>query len=191
MAPSHYLNQCWNIINWTLRNKLQWNFNRNSNIFIHENALENVVCEMASILSRPKCVNRIVIKPLRVRGYWQFLSSHNQETYCREICHCHHHFDWTKPVLLFCDLNKLHSESTNQKDILTLSSAGARNGLMKYARCHFSISCRAIETRRWRFYHTMGCTYFQQISNTHVYTWKNIFPSDAHLTKSYISYTNM
>ena len=24
-VPSHYLNQCWNIVNWTLRNKLQWN----------------------------------------------------------------------------------------------------------------------------------------------------------------------
>ena len=30
-------------------NELQWNFNRNSNIFIQENAFENVVCEMASI----------------------------------------------------------------------------------------------------------------------------------------------
>ena len=30
MVSSHYLNQCWNIINW---NKLKWNFNRNSNIF--------------------------------------------------------------------------------------------------------------------------------------------------------------
>ena len=57
MAPNHYLNQWWNIVNWTLRNKLQWNFNRNSNIFIQENALENVVCEMASILSLPQCVN--------------------------------------------------------------------------------------------------------------------------------------
>ena len=33
-APSHYLNQCWNIVNWTIRNKLQWNINQNSNIFI-------------------------------------------------------------------------------------------------------------------------------------------------------------
>ena len=47
--PSHYLNQCWNIVNWTLGNKLQWNFNQNSNIFIQENAFENGVCEMASI----------------------------------------------------------------------------------------------------------------------------------------------
>ena len=29
-----------------------------SNIFIQENGLENVVCEMASILSRPQCVNK-------------------------------------------------------------------------------------------------------------------------------------
>ena len=57
MAPSHYLNHCWNIVNWTLRNKLRWNFNRNSNIFIQENAFENVVCEMVAILSRPQCVN--------------------------------------------------------------------------------------------------------------------------------------
>ena len=55
-APSHSLNQYWNIVNWALRNKLQWNLNRNLSIFIQENALENVVCEMASILSRPQCV---------------------------------------------------------------------------------------------------------------------------------------
>ena len=48
--------KCWIIVHWTLRNKLQWNLNRNSNIFIQENALEHVVCEMASILSRPQCV---------------------------------------------------------------------------------------------------------------------------------------
>ena len=39
----------WIIVNWTLRNKLQWNLTRNSNIFIQENAFESVVCEMASI----------------------------------------------------------------------------------------------------------------------------------------------
>ena len=49
------------MVNFTLGNKFQWNFNRNSNIFIQENAIENVVCEMASILSRPQCVNVIVI----------------------------------------------------------------------------------------------------------------------------------
>ena len=28
--PNHYLNQCWVIVNWILRNKLQWNFNQNT-----------------------------------------------------------------------------------------------------------------------------------------------------------------
>ena len=51
-APSHYLNQRRVIVNWTFRNKLQWNFNQNTKFFIHENAYENIVCEMAAILSR-------------------------------------------------------------------------------------------------------------------------------------------
>ena len=57
IGSDNYLH-CWNIVNWTLRNKLQWNFNQNSNIFIQENAFENVICEMTSILSRSQCVNR-------------------------------------------------------------------------------------------------------------------------------------
>ena len=51
-ALSHYLSQCYNIVNWTLRNKIQWNLTQNSYIFIQENAFENVVWKMADILSR-------------------------------------------------------------------------------------------------------------------------------------------
>ena len=54
--PSHYLNQCWNIINWIPRNKLQLNLNRNLYIFIQENAFENVIWKMAAILVQPQCV---------------------------------------------------------------------------------------------------------------------------------------
>ena len=56
-APSHYLNQCWDIINWTLGNKHQWNLNQNSCIFIQEDAFENVIWKMVDILYRPQCVN--------------------------------------------------------------------------------------------------------------------------------------
>ena len=51
-APSHYLNQYRNIVNWALTNKLQWNFKQNIKLFIRENPSENIVCEMAAILSR-------------------------------------------------------------------------------------------------------------------------------------------
>ena len=60
-APSHYLNQCWNIVNWSLGNKNQWNFNRNSYIFIQQNPFETVVWKMASILSRPQCVKQVLV----------------------------------------------------------------------------------------------------------------------------------
>ena len=40
------LNQCWEIVNWTLRNKILWNLNQNSYIFIQENAFENLVWKM-------------------------------------------------------------------------------------------------------------------------------------------------
>ena len=56
-GPSHYLKQCRNIIKWTLRKIIQLNFNRNSYIFIQENAFVNVVWKMSAILSRPQCVN--------------------------------------------------------------------------------------------------------------------------------------
>ena len=45
----HYLNQCWNIVNLNIRNKLQWNFKRNSYILIQDNGFENVVCEITTI----------------------------------------------------------------------------------------------------------------------------------------------
>ena len=40
-APSHYLEQCLLIVNWTLGKERQWNSNGNTKLFIHENAFEN------------------------------------------------------------------------------------------------------------------------------------------------------
>ena len=37
---------------WVIRNKRQWNFSKNAKLFIHENAFQNIVCEMTAILSR-------------------------------------------------------------------------------------------------------------------------------------------
>ena len=47
-VPSHYLNQWWNIVNWSPRIKLQLKFSRSSHIFIQENAFENVIWEIAA-----------------------------------------------------------------------------------------------------------------------------------------------
>ena len=52
-VPSHYLNHCWNIVNWTLGVKFQLNFNQNAKIFIRKNAFKNVICKVSFILFWP------------------------------------------------------------------------------------------------------------------------------------------
>ena len=42
IGSDNYLNQYWFIVNWTLRNKIQWNSNQNTKFFIHEYAFANV-----------------------------------------------------------------------------------------------------------------------------------------------------
>ena len=80
-APSHYLNQYWNIVTWTLRNKLKGHFNQNSKIFIQEIAFENVICKMASILSGPQWVNSLRLSTTHMShnvAYSQFLRPWDQ-----------------------------------------------------------------------------------------------------------------
>ena len=62
-APSHYLNQCWPIAKYTLRNIfLKSFFYWQSKVFIQLTAFENVVCKMAAILSHPQCVNAYFVR---------------------------------------------------------------------------------------------------------------------------------
>ena len=69
-APSHYLNQRWNIVNWTIGNQLQWNLNRNLYIAIQENSFENIAWKMAAILSRPQCVNVLFNNVIECNRYY-------------------------------------------------------------------------------------------------------------------------
>ena len=54
---SHYLNQWWPVVYWTLKNKLQSNFNLE--LYIQQNVFENVVTKMSTILFKPQCVNSL------------------------------------------------------------------------------------------------------------------------------------
>ena len=56
-APSHYLNQCWFVVNRTSENKLQWNLNWQSISFIQENAFEIVACQNGGHLSKGRWAN--------------------------------------------------------------------------------------------------------------------------------------
>ena len=69
-VPSPYLYQCWHNVNCYLGNKLQWKLSKNTNIFGHENALEKVVCTMATILFLRQWVNEITAVIL-IRPDWR------------------------------------------------------------------------------------------------------------------------
>ena len=72
-APSHYLNQCCDIVNWTLSSKLQWNLNRNSDILIHENAFQNIVCTSGGHFVQGAYE---LTKPLMKLGHGWVITSH-------------------------------------------------------------------------------------------------------------------
>ena len=91
--PSHYLNQCWVIVNWTLRNKLQWHFIQNMKLFIHENASQNIVCKMTAISTRGRWLNKDTHKALNYwlfvrRNHWWLVVSHNGPIILK-IFQCH------------------------------------------------------------------------------------------------------
>ena len=58
-APSHYLNQCWDIVNWTLRNKLQWHLNER-----HIFSFKKIHLKMSSGKCRPFCLGLHVLSQL-------------------------------------------------------------------------------------------------------------------------------
>ena len=90
-APSHYLNQCWNVVDWTPGNKLQWNFSLDIYIlftsFIH--TFENVARKMAAILSRPHCVEAIIVNEMCLQGpQWCLTLRYTFLLWWSRSCYC-------------------------------------------------------------------------------------------------------
>ena len=63
-VPSHYLNQYWLLVNWTMRKKFQWKYNQTTGIFIQQNAFQSVFCKLSAIWIQPKCVKHWSILPI-------------------------------------------------------------------------------------------------------------------------------
>ena len=56
-GSNDFLNQCWFIVNWTIENKFQGNFDQTMTISIQWNSFEKVVCKMVTILYLPQCAD--------------------------------------------------------------------------------------------------------------------------------------
>ena len=75
----HYLIRCWDFVHWTLRNKLQWHFNRNSNIFIKKMRLK------MSAKWRPFCLGLNVLTAANVDADQTYTFS--RKTGSLSFCH--------------------------------------------------------------------------------------------------------
>ena len=61
--------KCLILVSWTLGTNVSEIFNRNSYIFIHENAFENAIYETSAILSRGDGLSGVV--HIIIAGAWQ------------------------------------------------------------------------------------------------------------------------
>ena len=90
---------------WTLRNKLQYDLNQNSTLFIHENTSEYIVCEMVAIcpggelndIRRQRPISLTV--GFTVYCFTKLLPIH--QVYCRKmnwqgLVACWRHVDWRR-----------------------------------------------------------------------------------------------
>ena len=72
VAPSHYLNQSWLVVNWTLRSKLQRNSNGHTKRFIHDNAFQKCRSENGCHFIQREIMN------IGLLSWWRYLKQSKQ-----------------------------------------------------------------------------------------------------------------
>ena len=95
-APSHYLNQCWVIINWILRNKLQRNFNQSMKF-----SFTSMHLKMSPATWRPFCSGEDELSVAQ-RVFFQVLSCWDRVT---RISRWRHQMDTFSALRALCEGN--------------------------------------------------------------------------------------
>ena len=107
-VPSHYLNQCSVIVNWTQRNTLQWNFNLNTAGF----SFAKMHLNISSAKKRPACLGGEELK-WSIPFFW-FITYHitNMSAWWR------HQMETFSALLTLCAGNSLViSEFPSQRPV--------------------------------------------------------------------------
>ena len=102
--PLNYLNRCWLIVDWTLKNKLHWKMNKTRNIFYPMNIFENIVCQMSAI-----SVGLNVLH-IKITCSGEVLSSIMHHTYipCSVSCTIHILFCFIHNTYILCSVFTIH-----------------------------------------------------------------------------------
>ena len=123
-------------------------FNGNSNVFIHENALESVVCETAAILSRPQCVKVIYI------GYWSRPGSLLHEIFI-------HFLWWPQFVKAVHTLTWLQASTPDISKQCHTAALGVEQSLLLFWKGHWHRFFPIITTSGFEnMLHKLSCHYW-------------------------------
>ena len=115
-----FLNQCLHIVNWTLGNKLQGDFNRNWYISIQQTAFECGVWKITAILSQPQCVKK--------RRFFAFciIPQHLSQDKMATICRRHFQNNFRQWKKLYFN-HEIKFTVKDDKNLIILHNAYRRN----------------------------------------------------------------
>ena len=86
-APSHYLNQCWHIVKWTLRNKFQWNLIKKTKCYPSSHWPETVTIGHVSAHFRSSLGASMIFTHIRTKGLY-VKTTINYQSKCLCILDC-------------------------------------------------------------------------------------------------------
>ena len=90
-APSHKLNQCWFVVNWTLKNDSWRHFNRNTKLPFRQNAFENATSIISTKWFKIWCVDTCLMFTSRGRDALNLNAlrpRQNGPHFTHDICKC-------------------------------------------------------------------------------------------------------
>ena len=128
MMPSHYLNQNWFIVNWSHRNKSQWNLIQNIRNFFKEMHLKMLSAKRQPFCSglnfvklitfKPYCLGNGIFHYILQMGWLLALPGHQQTWYwfnLHKIYHCLHRKVLNPMVIMHMSLIFITFSQTRKK----------------------------------------------------------------------------
>ena len=155
--PSHYLNQCLNICNWTHKNKLQWDFYRNSYILIQENSFKY----MLSGKWRPFCFGLNVFRCWYASKGFPF----EKLDLPRTSSYLFNYISYTKNISLMMNLDPhiSYSHSTAESPVVLLITPNPE--ILQWRHCRLS----------WDYWGRDQTCWKQEVTLTHL-PWTKWLP---------------
>ena len=101
-APSHYLNQCWFVINLAITYKLEWNLKESTNISFKKMHLKMSSAKCQPFLFWPHCIKVCALSDIKQSWLYRDFLGRNKSWVCTYYCEVF--------VVLYLSMNTMEEE---------------------------------------------------------------------------------